>query len=129
MKPLVHSIVSSFAPSSNIIPSFILMMFVLCFSSILRANENEERFRMIYLYYPISDPDQVEYSFTTTNFRSAFDCDAGLVSILKAQQNKVGSLIKSYSFKKNWTEFGGESYLGINRLDDLRQFFMCKKMD
>ncbi len=120
---------SSFVLSSNIFKHSILLVFVFSFSSVLHANKNEERFRVLYLYYPISDPDQVEYTFTTTNYRSASDCDQGLASILKVQKNKVGSLIKSYSFKNNWTEFGGESYLVINRLDDIRQLFMCKKMD
>ena len=129
MKPFMHSLMSSFVLSSNIFKHSILLVFVFSFSSILHANENEERFRVLYLYYPISDPDQVEYAFTTTNYQSASDCDQGLASILKVQKNKVGSLIKSYRFKKNWTEFGGESYLVINRLDDLRQLFMCKNVD
>ena len=127
-KFVAHVAISFFALAHNLILPIILVVFILFFSSFSRANETEGSYRVIYLYYSKSDPDQVEYSFTTATYPRASDCEERLVAILKEQQDKHGSLIVSYDFKKNWTEFGGESYLVINRLDDLRQFFMCKKI-
>ena len=103
-----------------------ILFAVLLLQSSKLASDEFKKVKIIYLYYNPKIPDEVEYTFFSHDELTNVQCHEKLKEVLKEQQRKLNSLIKNVSFRKNWSNYGGEPYLVVNRHDDLRQFYLCK---